>query len=238
MVNKPNIFCMKKSILLFFAFIQLVVLNAQNTGIENIKHIYSSIDKSYIVENAYRRELYTSLGIDTIIDFYRDFSTIILVPTFDKKNILNYSFDKDVCDFMSVKPSNVELVYCNTLKNIVVALSESMSFYGPTYRIYYYPTTSADSILRKRYNAFSEKIIRDLSEIKKFEPDVILLASPYFQDYKNRENTNYLLLFSDRIYIYRTYYKDLIEINEYVRRHYKKPKKFVDWVMNVLYAFK
>ena len=85
---------------------------------------------------------------------------------------------------------------------------------------------------------FSEKIIRDLSEIKKFEPDVILLASPYFQDYKNRENTNYLLLFSDRIYIYRTYYKDLIEINEYVRRHYKKPKKFVEWVMNVLYAFK
>ena len=156
MVNKPNIFCMKKSILLFFAFIQLVVLNAQNTGIENIKHIYNSI-----VESAYRRELYTSLGIDTIIDFYRDSSTIILVPTFDKKNILNYSFDKDVCDFMFVKPSNVELVYCNTLKNIVVALSESMSFYGPAYRIYYYPTTSADSILRKRYNAFSEKIIRD-----------------------------------------------------------------------------
>ena len=77
---------MKKSILLlFFAFIQLVVLNAQNTGIENIKHIYNSIDKNYIVKNAYRRELYTSLGIDTIIDFYRDFSTIILVPTFDKK---------------------------------------------------------------------------------------------------------------------------------------------------------
>ena len=60
---------MKKSILLFFAFIQLVVLNAQNTGIENIKHIYNSIDKNYIVESAYRRELYTSLGIDTIIDF-------------------------------------------------------------------------------------------------------------------------------------------------------------------------
>ena len=33
MVNKPNIFCMKKSILLFYTFIQLVVLNAQNTGI-------------------------------------------------------------------------------------------------------------------------------------------------------------------------------------------------------------
>ena len=67
---------------------------------------------------------------------------------------------------------------------------------------------------------------------------LIIAESPYFQDYKNRENTNYLLLFSDRIYIYRTYYKDLIEINEYVRRHYKKPKKFVEWVMNVLYAFK
>ena len=127
---------MKKSILLFFAFIQLVVLNAQNTGIENIKYICNSIDKNYIVKNAYRRELYTSLGIDTIIDFYRDSSTIILVPTFDKKNILNYSFDKDVCDFMFVKPSNVELVYCNTLKNIVVALSENMSFYGLAYRIY------------------------------------------------------------------------------------------------------
>ena len=86
MVNKPNIFCMKKSILLlFFAFIQLVVLNAQNTGIENIKYICNSIDKNYIVKSAYRRELYTSLGIDTIIDFYRDSSTIILVPTFDKK---------------------------------------------------------------------------------------------------------------------------------------------------------
>ena len=36
MVNKPNIFCMKKSILLFFAFIQLMVLNA---------HKYRDIDK-------------------------------------------------------------------------------------------------------------------------------------------------------------------------------------------------
>ena len=40
-------------------------------------------------------------------------------------------------------------------------------------------------------------------------------------------NKNYLLLFGDKIYVYRTYYKDLIELNEFTKKHYKKAQKLI-----------
>ena len=83
---------MKKSILLFFAFIHLTVLNAQNTGIANIKEYYHSINKSEIIGNSWGVELLKNDGIDTVIDLYRDSSLIILTPKFDKKTIYNQLF--------------------------------------------------------------------------------------------------------------------------------------------------
>ena len=106
---------MKKSILLFFAFIQLVVLNAQNTGIANIKEYYHSINKSEIIENSWGVERLKNDDIDTVIDLYRDSSLIILTPKFDKKTITNYSFDKDICDFLSIDTSATELVYSSKI---------------------------------------------------------------------------------------------------------------------------
>jgi len=40
-------------------------------------------------------------------------------------------------------------------------------------------------------------------------------------------NKNYLLLFGDKMYVYRTYYKDLIELNEFTKKHYKKAQKLI-----------
>ena len=44
---------MKKSILLFYTFIHLTGVNAQNKGIANIKEYYHSINKSEIIENSW-----------------------------------------------------------------------------------------------------------------------------------------------------------------------------------------
>ena len=50
----------------------------------------------------------------------------------------------------------------------------------------------------------------------------------YFADYKMKHgNKNYLLLFGDKMYVYRTYYKDLIELNEFTKKHYKKAQKLI-----------
>lgn len=43
-------------------------------------------------------------------------------------------------------------------------------------------------------------------------------------------NKNYLLLFGDKMYVYRTYYKDLIELNEFTKKHYKKAQKLIEKV--------
>ena len=216
MVNKPNIFCMKKSILLFFAFIQLVVLNAQNTGIANIKEYYHSINKSEIIGNSWGVELLKNDGIDTVIDLYRDSSLIILTPKFDKKTITNYSFDKDICDFLSVDTSATELVYCNAQKNVIATLGKEV---GTTR----YLSTSLGFVSNG-----IKRTIQFLSEIQQLKPDIIFYPTKYFADYKMKHgNKNYLLLFGDKMYVYRTYYKDLIELNEFTKKHYKKAQKLI-----------
>ena len=207
---------MKKSILLFLAFIQLVVLNAQNTGIANIKEYYHSINKSEIIGNSWGVELLKNDGIDTVIDLYRDSSLIILTPKFDKKTITNYSFDKDICDFLSVDTSATELVYCNAQKNVIATLGKEV---GTTR----YLSTSLGFVSNG-----IKRTIQFLSEIQQLKPDIIFYPTKYFADYKMKHgNKNYLLLFGDKMYVYRTYYKDLIELNEFTKKHYKKAQKLI-----------
>ena len=207
---------MKKSILLFFAFIQLVVLNAQNTGIANIKEYYHSINKSEIIENSWGVERLKNDGIDTVIDLYRDSSLIILTPKFDKKTITNYSFEKDICDFLSIDTSATELVYCNAQKNVIATLGKEV---GTTR----YLSTSLGFVSNG-----IKRTIQFLSEIQQLKPDIIFYPTKYFADYKMKHgNKNYLLLFGDKIYVYRTYYKDLIELNEFTKKHYKKAQKLI-----------
>ena len=211
---------MKKSILLlFFAFIQLVVLNAQNTGIANIKEYYHSINKSEIIENSWGVERLKNDGIDTVIDLYRDSSLIILTPKFDKKTITNYSFDKDICDFLSVDTLATELVYCNAQKNVIATLGKGV---GTTRYLYPFSSLALNMI---------EETIQFLSEIQQLNPDIIFYPTKYFADYKMKHgNKNYLLLFGDKMYVYRTYYKDLIELNEFTKKHYKKAQKLIEKV--------
>ena len=210
---------MKKSILLFFAFIQLVVLNAQNTGIANIKEYYHSINKSEIIENSWGVERLKNDGIDTVIDLYRDSSLIILTPKFDKKTITDYSFDKDICDFLSVDTSATELVYCNAQKNVIATLGKEV---GTTR----YLSTSLGFVSNG-----IKRTIQFLSEIQQLKPDIIFYPTKYFADYKMKHgNKNYLLLFGDKMYVYRTYYKDLIELNEFTKKHYKKAQKLIEKV--------
>ena len=210
---------MKKSILLFFAFIQLVVLNAQNTGIANIKEYYHSINKSEIIENSWGVERLKNDGIDTVIDLYRDSSLIILTPKFDKKTITNYSFDKDICDFLSIDTLATELVYCNAQKNVIATLGKEV---GTTR----YLSTSLGFVSNG-----IKRTIQFLSEIQQLKPDIIFYPTKYFADYKMKHgNKNYLLLFGDKIYVYRTYYKDLIELNEFTKKHYKKAQKLIEKV--------
>ena len=210
---------MKKSILLFFAFIQLVVLNAQNTGIANIKEYYHSINKSEIIENSWGVERLKNDGIDTVIDLYRDSSLIILTPKFDKKTITNYSFEKDICDFLSIDTSATELVYCNAQKNVIATLGKEV---GTTR----YLSTSLGFVSNG-----IKRTIQFLSEIQQLKPDIIFYPTKYFADYKMKHgNKNYLLLFGDKIYVYRTYYKDLIELNEFTKKHYKKAQKLIEKV--------
>ena len=210
---------MKKSILLFFAFIQLVVLNAQNTGIANIKEYYHSINKSEIIENSWGVERLKNDGIDTIIDLYRDSSLIILTPKFDKKTITNYSFEKDICDFLSIDTSATELVYCNAQKNVIATLGKEV---GTTR----YLSTSLGFVSNG-----IKRTIQFLSEIQQLKPDIIFYPTKYFADYKMKHgNKNYLLLFGDKMYVYRTYYKDLIELNEFTKKHYKKAQKLIEKV--------
>jgi len=210
---------MKKSILLFFAFIQLVVLNAQNTGIANIKEYYHSINKSEIIENSWGVERLKNDDIDTVIDLYRDSSLIILTPKFDKKTITNYSFDKDICDFLSVDTLATELVYCNAQKNVIATLGKEV---GTTR----YLSTSLGFVSNG-----IKRTIQFLSEIQQLKPDIIFYPTKYFADYKMKHgNKNYLLLFGDKIYVYRTYYKDLIELNEFTKKHYKKAQKLIEKV--------
>jgi len=210
---------MKKSILLFFAFIQLVVLNAQNTGIANIKEYYHSINKREIIGNSWGVERLKNDGIDTVIDLYRDSSLIILTPKFDKKTITNYSFDKDICDFLSVDTLATELVYCNAQKNVIATLGKEV---GTTR----YLSTSLGFVSNG-----IKRTIQFLSEIQQLKPDIIFYPTKYFADYKMKHgNKNYLLLFGDKIYVYRTYYKDLIELNEFTKKHYKKAQKLIEKV--------
>ena len=207
---------MKKSILLFFAFIQLVVLNAQNTGIANIKEYYHSINKSEIIENSWGVERLKNDDIDTVIDLYRDSSLIILTPKFDKKTITNYSFDKDICDFLSVDTLATELVYCNAQKNVIATLGKEV---GTTR----YLSTSLGFVSNG-----IKRTIQFLSEIQQLKPDIIFYPTKYFADYKMKHgNKNYLLLFGDKMYVYRTDYKDLIELNEFTKKHYKKAQKLI-----------
>ena len=207
---------MKKSILLFYTFIQLVVLNAQNTGIANIKEYYHSINKSEIIENSWGVERLKNDGIDTVIDLYRDSSLIILTPKFDKKTITDYSFEKDICDFLSIDTLATELVYCNAQKNVIATLGKEV---GTTR----YLSTSLGFVSNG-----IKKTIQFLSEIQQLKPDIIFYPTKYFADYKMKHgNKNYLLLFGDKMYVYRTYYKDLIELNEFTKKHYKKAQKLI-----------
>lgn len=207
---------MKKSILLFYTFIHLTGVNAQNTGIANIKEYYHSINKSEIIENSWGVERLKNDGIDTVIDLYRDSSLIILTPKFDKKTITNYSFDKDICDFLSVDTLATELVYCNAQKNIIVTLGKGV---GTTRYLYPFSSLALNMI---------EETIQFLSEIQQLKPDIIFYPTKYFADYKMKHgNKNYLLLFGDRMCVYRTYYKDLIELNEFTKKHYKKAQKLI-----------
>ncbi|KGN77734.1 hypothetical protein HW49_09915 [Porphyromonadaceae bacterium COT-184 OH4590] len=207
---------MKKLILLFYTFIHLIALNAQGQGISKIKSYYNSINKSEIIENSWGVERLKSDGIDTLIDFYRDSSLIILTPKFDKKTITDYSFEKDICDFLSIDTLATELVYFNAQKNVIATLGKGV---GTTRYLYPSPGFVSNAIKRT---------IQFLSEIQQLKPDIIFYPTEYFKDYKlNHYNENYLLLFGDKIYVYRTYYKDLIELNEFTRKRYKRAKKLI-----------
>ncbi len=63
-----------------------------------------------------------------------------------------------------------------------------------------------------------------LSVIEKEKPDVWLCDGQVFRDFnwERNNNTNYLFLKDDKIYVYRSRYKRMYELNNFVHKFFKE----------------
>jgi hypothetical protein len=216
---------MKRYFLIIIVSFVHFYLAAQHKNIEEIKHYYRSIDKNKLIDILIEenKELYSesyelfNISVDSIMqnknedleNLRSDNSNIILVPKM--KNAKNYSFDKNIYDFLCVDTANTQIRYYNMQKEEETILTHE----------------------RLETFTHSGKSLRDfrnmINVIKKEKPEVILIASWIFQN-KSNDNINYLFIKGDIIYVYRSKYKDMYELNQFVREFFKE-KEFKKWAI-------
>jgi hypothetical protein len=215
---------MKKYFLIIIVSFVHSYLAAQHKNLATIKQYYHSIDKvslfNILIEK--NKELYResyelfNISVDSImqnknlINVRSDScSIIILVPKM--KNAKNYSFDKNIYDFLQIDTANTQIRYYNTQKGEETILTHE----------------------RLETFTYSGKSLRDFKNmidvINKEKPEVLLIESWIFQD-KSNDNVNYLFLKEDTIYVYRSKYKDIYELNQFVRKFFKE-KEFREWAI-------
>ncbi|GHT35237.1 hypothetical protein FACS189434_12750 [Bacteroidia bacterium] len=213
-------------ILLCFAYNYAV---AQHSNLDRIKNYYSSIDKRYLIDSLFKYHIRMEcqmidtltawgLSIDTITinkwsaksyqnlaRIRNDSSVILLVPKF--KNAVNYSFSKNIYDFVAIDTIETEIRYINIQKGEVTILNHNQFFCN---------------------NQHSKKELKDLKKLQEAidreKPEVLFLGNWIFSN--SEKNNNYLFLKGDEIYIYRSRYRDMYELNRFVRKFFSRDKDF------------
>lgn len=217
---------MKKYIFLIFLFSVFVSLIGQNKNLEAIKKYYYSIDKNQLTDSLlevnienYKESFdlnFLEISIDSAINIRSkeignirsDNSLIILILIL--KNIENYTFKKNIYDFLYIDPTDIQIRYYNKLDKTETILSKNKFLEN----IKYYE--------KKEILEFEKTV--DL--INKEKNAIWLLgAGTIFSDFKyDSGNTNYIFLKNDEIYVYRSRHKDFYELNQFVRKFFNEKK--------------
>jgi hypothetical protein len=217
---------MMKKLIGFILLLLLLCISvfSQNNNLENIKRYCYEVNKDSLVDNILR-EIYINhskeyLEFDV---FFNDKESIakmksnnsIIMPylILDKSKLSNFSFDKNIYDYLVIDSNVTTIGYYDTLSNKLYTLN----YKGHSYMV----------------NNISKTIIYR-------NPEIIFAVSMIFADNKfnsnlskkhrlrnlNKINVNYMFLKEDKIYVYRSKYKKIYELNDFVRK-FLDEKEFI-----------
>lgn len=212
---KNIIFIIPLSLLMSYACIQ-------HSAIERIRTYYHGIDKHVLVDSLRNYYLnlygdsYAFLGysMDSVFLSKKHYweqvrgveSVVMLVPML--RNAKDYTFKKDVYDFIDIDTTDICVQYCNVEEGKVSTLEPEDYSLGA--------------------ECSGEKLdgLRNLMNfIEKEKPDVLLTSGVVFSDFSSEStNENYLYIKNNMIYVYRSKYKDVYELNSFIHKFFSERK--------------
>ena len=217
-------------VVIFLVCFVSVYVSAQHKNLEEIKVYYNSIDKRTFIDSLLRDNIecyktysysYNTLNIsvdsmliehrEELANIYSDSS--IIVPVLMLKNAEEYTFKKNIYDFVYVDTADIHIWYLDKRKGIRTILRSGCYF------------TDNTSHYKKELKDFQLAV----EFIEKENPEVLFTFSYVFYDPKIRyngkhSNDNYLYLKGDKIYVYRSKYKKVYELNQFVRKFFREKK--------------
>jgi hypothetical protein len=217
---------MKKYILIILiGYAYSNAVSQHNINIVSIKHYYHSINKEKLIDTMLVKymerckevdELFESSAYTVnilqqnkrIVEQNKNLANIrndssIIVPAIKFKNVVDYSFDKNIYDFLCIDSAKIEIRYYHKQKEEVTVLN-------------------MESLRNIEYSGKNLKNLRYILDIiEKEKTEILLVENWVFSDSKSY-HVNYLFLKENKIYVYRSKYKDVHELNQFVHKFFKE----------------
>ncbi|GAB6013422.1 hypothetical protein [Viscerimonas tarda] len=214
---------MKKYVLVLICFMHSCLMSAQHKNLDEIRNYYYSLDKAQLIDTLVRSNVESKnfkksysyeilhIPIDSLIqEINNDLanihssSIIMLVPIL--KNAGNYTYDKNIYDFLYVDTIETQIRRHDIRGGVETIFN--------CYEVVSYKYSRRE--LRDLKNA--------LESIEKEKPEIWLLGSrTVFTDFNYRSgDKHYLYLKGDQVFVFRLKHKDIYELNHFVRKFFKE----------------
>jgi len=214
----------KKIIILFMVFNTSII--AQQSNLEIIKNHYRSINLFEKIEELYSeysqmwREINDTiyswgLQIDTVYQnlirqktmqkIRNEHSVVFLYPKI--RNAEKFRFSKNIYDFITIDINRTRIIHFNEQEGKFSVLDR-------------------ETLRSSTYSGRKKRKLKHFFQfINEKMPDALLMEGVIFRD-ACRNNTNYLFLKDDKIFVYRTENGNVYELNRFIRRFFDE-KDFV-----------
>lgn len=190
-------------------------VKAQNNNVAAIKSYYNSLNKNKLIDEMVTKNNLTykeahklsgnpgdSIKKADLINIL-DNSSLVMIEL-RLKNAKDYSFDKDIYDFLEIYEDKTKITHLDKNNGEMTILG----FDGGLKNIKYDEQESSSLLT-------AWEIIRTET------PEVLIGNCWVFKD-KSEDNHNFIMINGDKIRVYRSKYKDMYELNEFVRKFFNE----------------
>lgn len=208
---------MKEFVLIVSLCFSYLCSLAQSTNVEKIRDYYHSLDKNTLIDSMI---LSSGCEFNDLCEFIFGDSTVkredmitvlkdnsVIALSLKTKNTIEYTFKKNIYDYLAIDTIETRVMCFNDRNGKLAVLDSQRGLRIPEY-----------------FGRDYKRLTKVWELIRREKPDAIFVSSWIFA-YRDSDDIDYMWLKDGKIYIYLSKYRDVYELNKYIRK-FLKEKRF------------